>query len=69
MNITHCYEVSAVGVENEMNSSELEFDGTYVVRYTGNHEPQMVKITNPTHKIIVGEVKWAVFISSDMLMI
>lgn len=33
------------------------FDEVVVLRYSRNHAPQLIQITNPTHKLIVGEVK------------
>lgn len=33
------------------------FDEVVVLRYSRNHAPQLIQITNPTHKLIVGKVK------------
>lgn len=45
----------------ELKSGEQDvdsFDEVVVLRYSRDHKPQLVEITNPLHKLIVGKVKW-----------
>lgn len=50
----------------DTNSVDTEsLDDIVIMRFTAkSQEPQMFEISNPAHKIIVGKVKWAVFLKN-----
>lgn len=53
-----------VSGENSDSGSEEDvdsFDEIVIMRFSQEQTPQLVEITNPEHKIIVGEVKRAKF--------
>lgn len=52
-------KVAVSDIESAASFEEAKsFDEVVVMRFSETHEPQMVEITNPLHKILVARVKW-----------
>lgn len=55
-------EVAETDLEIESNETDEEtLNGTFILRYSENHEPQLVEIKDSYYKTVVERVKRAIF--------